>query len=226
MIKPTRGDTAAHEMLNIEAPAKLRKRPRQARSVVLVDALKQTGREMLEKEGRDVLSTARLSERSGVAISSIYEYFPTMDSLVSAIFKDYRAEAYREALESIRALPPSATLFDGIVLVLRIGMAMLHKCSQIDAAFSVKSVHYEELVRLDLVKPENSWAPAVTSALLARFPDEILVQDRQKARFLAYQTLLALPRAMAVENPEYLNAADTPLMLARMLHALLTTETD
>jgi len=66
----------------------------------------------------------------------------------------------------------------------------------------------------------------VIPALLERFPDEIAVRNREKAGFLAHQAILALPRAIVLEKPEYLADPDTPILLARMLHALLTTNTE
>lgn len=190
---------------------------------MLVDALKKTGWEILEKEGREALSLERLSMRSGVAVSSIYEYFPTIESLVAAVFDDFRAQARRRLVEELRVLPPATTLYEGITLMLRIGIPMLHKWVQLDRDLFVKSSHYDELVRLDLVKPEQYWTSIATDALLERFPDEVVVRDRAKARFLAFHTILALPRAMALMRPECLGEADTQVMLARMLHALLTT---
>ena len=61
------------------------------------------------------------------------------------------------------------------------------------------------------------------TALLERFSDEVRVRDRDKALFLFDQTLQALPRAIRLEKPAYLGEPDTALLLARMLHALLTT---
>ncbi|RJG26432.1 TetR/AcrR family transcriptional regulator [Massilia cavernae] len=223
MTKPGRNKTAGDDILRIELPARPRKRPRQERSVVMVDALKKAGWDILEKEGRDALSLDRLSLRSGVAVSSIYEYFPTMEALIAAIFEDYRGQARRRLVEEIEALPPSAKLFDGVLLTLQIGIALLHQWSQVDRGFFTRSSYYEELVRLDLVKPEFTWPSVATNALMKRFPDEILMRDGEKARFLVYQTILALPRAMGLMKPEYLGEPDTPRLLARMLHALLTT---
>lgn len=222
MVKPIPGKTADHVILHVEMPAKPRKRPRQTRSIMLVDALKKTGREILEKEGREALSIHRLSADAGVAVSSIYEYFPKMESLIAAIFVDYRTEARGKLIEDIHALPPSAQLIDGIILALRAGIAVQYNWSLIDPEFSVKAAQYDELVRLDLVKPDNFWSSVATPALLARFSDEIVVRNLEKAQFLVLQTLLALPRAIVFEKPEYLGEPDTPLLLARMVHAVLT----
>lgn len=212
----------SHDSILLELPARPRKQPRQARSVALVEALKTAGREILEGQGREALSIYRLSDHSGVAISSIYEYFPTIDSLVAAIFEDYRADARRQVIASIHALPASATLYDGIEVILRTGLGALHRWLQIDSQLSIQSAYYGELVRLDIVKPERFWISAVIPALVQRFSDQVVVGDREKAGFLAYQAVTALPRALMIEKPHYLLEDETVRLLTRMLHALLS----
>lgn len=217
---------ATHDKaVQVDIPAQPRKEPRQARSIALVSAVKQTGRQILEREGREALNAVRLSEDSGVAISSIYEYFPTMEALIAAVFDDYRTEARNELFAGIMALPAGATLMDGITLAFRTVLASHHKKTLFDPAFSVRSTHYDELVRLDVVKARQIWTSTASSALMARFASEITVKDREKAEFLVYQTLTAIPRAILLERPAYLTDNDTPRMLAHMLHALLTAPT-
>jgi AcrR family transcriptional regulator len=221
MSKPTQD-----QAVQVDVPALPRKEPRQARSIALVTAVKQTGRQILEREGRDALNAMRLAEDSGVAISSIYEYFPTMEALIAAVFDDYRSEARRELFAGIMALPPQATLLDGILLAFRAVLASHHKKTLFDPAFSVRSTHYDELVRLDVVKSRQIWTSTASSALMQRFAGEIQVKDREKAEFLMYQTLTAIPRAILLERPCYITDEDTPRLLARMLHALLTDPID
>ncbi|MNF97031.1 hypothetical protein D3C84_798460 [compost metagenome] len=146
----------------------------------------------------------------------------TMEALIAAIFDDYRAEAHAELFASITALPPDATLYDGILLVLRVVLAAHHKKTLFDPVFSVRSTHYDELVRLDLLKAKPLWSTTASSALMKRFASEIRVKDLEKAEFLVYQTWSALPRAMLLERPCYITDEDTPKLMARMLHALLT----
>ncbi|MFM0336361.1 TetR/AcrR family transcriptional regulator [Paraburkholderia fungorum] len=220
--RDVQGAASGDRVLRVGIPAQPRKAPRQARSIALVAALKQTGRQILETEGRDALTALRLAENAGVAISSIYEYFPTMEALITAVFDDYRVERREALLAGIAALPVNATLFDGILLTLKIGVAVHHKKMLIDPAYSVRSTHYDELVRLDLVKTKQLWHAVATPALMARFASEIRVRDWAQAEFLVFQTLLALPRAMVLERPEYLVDSDTPYLIARMVHALLT----
>ncbi|MWV17035.1 TetR family transcriptional regulator [Pseudomonas sp. L-22-4S-12] len=214
---------AGGEVLLVELTARQRKLPRQARSIALVEALKKAGRDILEQDSRAGLSVYRLADYSGVAISSIYEYFPTIEALVGAIFDDYREEARQEVITSLANLPATATLLDGIEMVLGTGLAALHRWMQIDSELSIKAAYHAELVRLDLVKAERFWSSMVIPTLVERFSDEVLVRDREKAGFLAYQAVIALPRALLLERPQYLLAPDTVRLLARMIHALLTT---
>ncbi|MCY1440629.1 Bacterial regulatory protein, tetR family [compost metagenome] len=209
-------------VLKVEIPAQPRKAPRQARSVALVTALKQAAREIIENEGRDALNTAHLAAYAGVGISSIYEYFPTMEALIAAIFDDYRAQARTELFAGIMALPPDASLLDGILLALRAVLASHRKKTLLDPVFCVRSTHYDELVRLDVVKAKQLWTTTASSALMKRFASEVRVKDREKAEFLVFQTLTALPRAILLEKPDYLTDEETPRMMARMLYALLT----
>ncbi|VVM58447.1 TetR/AcrR family transcriptional regulator [Pseudomonas fluorescens] len=226
MIKPThhKKGAAGEEVLQIEMPAQPRKEPRQARSIALVAALKQTARHIIENEGREALNPLRLAVDSGVAISSIYEYFPTMEALISAMFDDYRAKARTELFVDIMALPLGTTLFDGLLLALRAILATQVKKTLFDPVFSVRSTHYEELVRLDLVKAKQTLSGTVSSSLMKRFASEIRVKDRAKAEFMLYQTLSTLPRAMLLERPGYLNDESTPKLMAQMLHTLLTDQ--
>ncbi|CAB3778481.1 hypothetical protein LMG28688_00602 [Paraburkholderia caffeinitolerans] len=219
-------DCGAHDcVVRVERPAGLRKSPRQARSVALVAAVKEAGRKILEEQGRDALTVLAVAETAGVSISSIYEYFPTMEALIAAVFDDYRIESRDALLAEIAALPGDATLFDGILLTLTAGLAVHRKRMLLDCAFNIRSTHYDELVRLDLVKAHGIWHSGATPALMIRFESEIRVRDPEMAEFLVLHTLLALPRAMVLERPGYLAAPDTPYLLARMIHALLTSGT-
>jgi AcrR family transcriptional regulator len=223
MVKPPPPAPVASNVVHFEAPARPRKRPRQARSIMLVNALKQTGRDIIEHEGRDALTLLRLSEHAGVAVSSIYQYFPTIDSLIVAIFEDFRAEARQKLADDIRALPAGATLFDALLMALTNGIATIRHWAMLDRSSYTAFVRFDELVRLDLVKPEHTWLAVTMTALVARFPDAVAPRHFDKIKFLLDESLPMIVRAVALKRPDYLNEADTALLIARMLHALLTT---
>jgi AcrR family transcriptional regulator len=81
-----------------------RKRPRQARSRVLFDALVEATQRVLAKEGIEAVTTAHVAEVAGVSIGSLYQYFPSREALIAAVI-DHKIEAdIRELLPLVEAL--------------------------------------------------------------------------------------------------------------------------
>jgi AcrR family transcriptional regulator len=69
-----------------------RKRPRQARSRVLYDALVEATQRVLATEGVAAVTTAHIAEVAGVSIGSLYQYFPSREALIAAVI-DHKIEA-------------------------------------------------------------------------------------------------------------------------------------
>ena len=59
-----------------------RKRPQQARSIELVTAILQAATQVLAQEGAQRFTTARVAERAGVSIGSLYQYFPNKAAIL------------------------------------------------------------------------------------------------------------------------------------------------
>tara|TARA_R110002110_G_scaffold415750_1_gene654916 strand:- start:3143 stop:3838 length:696 start_codon:yes stop_codon:yes gene_type:complete len=71
-----------------QVPPKPRKLPQQSRSRILFDSIKQACLMILETEGPKGLAVTRISELSGVAMGSIYQYFPNIDAIVATVYED------------------------------------------------------------------------------------------------------------------------------------------
>ncbi len=65
-----------------------RKRPQQARSEELVEAILQAAIQVLAKEGAHRFTTARVAERAGVSVGSLYQYFPNKASILFRLQSD------------------------------------------------------------------------------------------------------------------------------------------
>ena len=70
----------------------LKKRPKQARSQVMVETLLQATTRILRREGRESLTTNRIAEVAGVSVGSLYQYFPNKESLVNALRQRYETQ--------------------------------------------------------------------------------------------------------------------------------------
>lgn len=65
-----------------------RKVPQQARSTELVAAILEAATRVLAKEGAARFTTARVAERAGVSVGSIYQYFPNKAAILFRLQSD------------------------------------------------------------------------------------------------------------------------------------------
>ena len=65
-----------------------RKQPRQARSTELVAAILEAAVQVLATEGAQRFTTARVAERAGVSVGSVYQYFPNKAAILFRLQSD------------------------------------------------------------------------------------------------------------------------------------------
>ncbi len=93
----------------------LRKKPQQARSTELVGAILEAAVQVLAQEGAQRFTTARVAERAGVSVGSLYQYFPNKAAILfrlqsdewretSDLLGDILSDARRPPLERLRRL--------------------------------------------------------------------------------------------------------------------------
>jgi AcrR family transcriptional regulator len=74
--------------------------PRQARSTELVAAILQAAIQVLAKEGARRFTTARVAEKAGVSVGSVYQYFPNK----AAILFRLQSDEWRQTTQLLRAI--------------------------------------------------------------------------------------------------------------------------
>ena len=77
-----------------------RKRPQQARSTELVAAILDAAVQVLAKEGAQRFTTARVAEKAGVSVGSLYQYFPNK----AAILFRLQSDEWRQTTELLRGI--------------------------------------------------------------------------------------------------------------------------
>jgi len=65
-----------------------RKQPKQARSTNLVAAILEAATQVLAKEGAQRFTTARVAEKAGVSVGSVYQYFPNKAAILFRLQSD------------------------------------------------------------------------------------------------------------------------------------------
>jgi len=92
-----------------------RRKPKQARSADLLQAILQAAIQVLAKEGAHRFTTTRVAERAGVSVGSVYQYFPNKASILfrlqsdewrqtTELMRGILGDAQRPALERLRML--------------------------------------------------------------------------------------------------------------------------
>lgn len=92
-----------------------RKQPQQTRSTELVEAILNAAVQVLMKEGAARFTTARVAERAGVSVGSLYQYFPNKAAILfrlqsdewretSGLLRGILEDRQRTPLERLRAL--------------------------------------------------------------------------------------------------------------------------
>jgi AcrR family transcriptional regulator len=77
-----------------------RKQPQQARSADLVAAILEAAVQVLAKEGAARFTTARVAEKAGVSVGSVYQYFPNK----AAILFRLQSDEWRQTTDMLRAI--------------------------------------------------------------------------------------------------------------------------
>lgn len=177
-----------------------RRSPKQRRSRVIVDAIVEAARRILESEGAGALTTKRVAELAGVSIGSLYRYFPHKEAIVAAICG---AETERE----IRILR-GAEHWPIVELPLRDALAAIvdfqldrHR-RLLGLGHATYREHHAEFSLLRRMGSSN--VVDHVRALLARHRRVVRVRDIDQAAFVIACGLSAIVRRALDEQPDRL----------------------
>lgn len=84
----------------------LRRRPAQRRSARRVERMLDACAELLDEGGYDALTTTRVAERAGVAIGSVYQFFPDKRAVVQALAQRHLETYLRRLDERLPGVRP------------------------------------------------------------------------------------------------------------------------
>lgn len=194
--EPTMGPWPTSEKL----PA-LRKRPTQSRSRALVDAVEQACLRILDEDGEETLTVARISEVSGVAVGSIYQYFPNKDAIITLLYErvlDQESEQLLRMRERLVGVPLKSALREILANIIRVETRLF----KLNKAFHLR---YHSALHLGMWRGpyhtagefiEATWLP-----FLRMYEHEITTQDPALAAYLLGQGLRSVIRSVLEDMP-------------------------
>ncbi|MCA9515843.1 MAG: TetR family transcriptional regulator [Myxococcales bacterium] len=177
-----------------------RKQPRQARSTDLVAAVLEAAVQVLDREGADRFTMARVAERAGVSVGSLYQYFPNKAALLFRL----QSDEWRDTSGQLRALledperPALDRLRSAVVAFLR------SECAEaaVRGALDDAAPHYRDASEAIAVRAESR-------DLVATFLDGALPLAPQETRALAADVLKTTLAAVGKRFSERADAQAT-----------------
>lgn len=186
---------------------KPRKIAAQARSRATVDALIEATARILVREGFDKASTNRIAEVAGVSVGSLYQYFPSKESLVIAV-----AERHQQAImQTVRGeLADVLTL--SVEQAVRRLITIAVKAHRVDPklhrVLAEQIPRVGKLEKLEAFDPENY---VLFRRYLESHRDELRVDDLELASFVCVTSIEALTHNAVLRRSKMLSdeAMDT-----------------
>lgn len=126
----------------------LRRVPVQGRSVARVQRMLDACAELIDEVGYDGLSTTLLAERAGVAIGSVYQFFPDKRAIVQALTLR-NVEAYLDRLAERIPAGELAHWWDGVDGAIE-EYIELHR-----SVPGFRTLHFGDVVDVHLIDPER-----------------------------------------------------------------------
>ncbi|MEL7937013.1 TetR family transcriptional regulator [Pseudomonas delhiensis] len=155
-----------------------RKQPRQARSTELVAAILDAAVQVLAKEGAQRFTTARVAERAGVSVGSLYQYFPNKAAILFRLQSDewrQTSEMLRGILEDARR-PPLERL-----------RTLVHAFVRSECEEATVRIALNDAAPLYRDAPEAREAKAAGERIFHTFMAQVLPDASSEARALAVE---------------------------------------
>lgn len=102
----------------------MRKRPQQQRAKMIVESILEGTQKCISEYGLLQLTTPKISEKSGVSVGSIYQYFENKEQIVAELLLR-KSEDLGQALKQLVMLQQHATIQDIITLSIGFGFESL-----------------------------------------------------------------------------------------------------
>lgn len=176
-----------------------RKQPRQARSRALVDAVVEATEKVLAREGAEGLTTTRVAEVAGVSVGSLYQYYPSRESLIAAVIE-------RRTEDDVRWMDTVLPQLAGQPL-----RVILRQClERVVQVFRAETALYREILtsmqsvsRDDVVAGMVAEGTRRLAEMLGRMP--IAPDSAERAAWIVTTALVAVVRTAARERPALLD---------------------
>ena len=176
----------------------LRRVPVQGRSVARVNRMLDACAQLVDEVGYDGLTTTLLAERAGVAIGSVYQFFPDKRAIVQALTLR-NLEAYLNRLSSRLSQEQSTHWWGAVDAAIDEYIAM-HRTTP-----GFRTLHFGDVVDVHLLDEDRDNNAVIAEQLARLLMEQFQVEDSPRLRFtleIAVEASDALIKLAFRRNPE------------------------
>jgi AcrR family transcriptional regulator len=176
----------------------LRRVPVQGRSVARVARMLDACAELIDELGYDGLTTTLLAERAGVAIGSVYQFFPDKRAIVQALTMR-NLEAYLQLLEARIADERSEYWWDAVDAAIEEYISM-HRTIP-----GFRTLHFGDVVDIHLLDDERDNNSVIVEQLAALLVERFGITPGDRLEFalnIAVETADALIKMAFRRDPD------------------------
>lgn len=170
-----------------------RKAPKQARSTELVSAILEAAIQVLAQEGAQRFTTARVAEKAGVSVGSLYQYFPNKAAILFRLQSDEWRQTHAMLTDILGdvAQPPLTRL-----------RTLVHAFVRSECEEAAVRGALNDAAPLYRDAPEAKEARAAGGRLFKRFMEEALPAVSASERALAGNLITTTMSAVGKEFSE------------------------
>lgn len=121
-----------------------RRIPSQERAKARVDSILTATRELLLEAGIGAVTTARVAERAGIPVGSVYQYFPNKKAILAALYEDYLS-GVRAVMDEFAARLPTDEPWPVLVARLMIQIQQAEYGQDIEGILAASAHTFPEL---------------------------------------------------------------------------------
>lgn len=191
----------------------LRKEPNQDRAIDTMDSILKATAHILEKEGFEKTSTNKIAAKAGVSIGSLYQYFPTKDSILALLMDRYmksELEMLDRVLREKKSRNLKATIHDLMVAILQ-SKKVSKRFTKI---FAQKLFGFN---KIDALKKIDEHILELFKVHIKPFEAEIRTENLEMALWMSIQCVKVIPVSiMFHENYDL----EDPKVLDEMVHLI------
>lgn len=199
--------------MSTQPVVKMRKKPTQARAGATIDAIVEAAAQVLRKDGEETLTTAKIAERAGVSIGSVYQYFPNKEAILLALIRKEREAIAADVARRIAEIEPEngEAMVRGVIATLLIAFRPRRRRRKLVALMASLSVDRDDS---GLALRERIGALIVAAS--RRYPDMASRPLSEISAYVIVRAVLGAIRSAVVENSKILDDPEFEAELCRL----------